>query len=576
MPRSNVPLRPNMLGTTYRITPTGTAATDTQAFSDLVDAITASTKPGVIEVVDNATPLMLDAAVPGHANGKQIMHPIRIKGETPFSTIQQESGYLINWGGYTNNMIPTQSLTGLSYYARGSIQACVAKDTDIVILDSSGTTWAQSAGLAAGDTITLSSLDEIEGADPHITGGQNHPGEIHRVVRVTHDTTTISSVTYARTTVRIADPIADDMTSSPQACKVVMLKNCGIHDITLHTTKGTNVSHTQTTNLSVRRCHAFRMENVYAEKYGTIVFDLATDARVAGYTSMSCPDNQGDYGIAVAACHGFKIQNCEWHDIRHGFTTGGQTVSASAPTYPNHIWGTPSHGVVESCKIYIPGVSGVSWAGLDTHSGGHDIMFRNCDAFVSHKNAVVHAFTSRCRKVRFHRCRVFGNVGDFVTGFVIRGAESEVRECEVEGAWQGVVYMEGFQGGSYSGHKCDESRFSDLYGAAVRVENAVGQVMIRDNRCTKVRRGAASSGYRKTCIDFAGTGTGHEVTGNVINFTDDAGDESVNTNMLTVAQVKLHGNYMLGYGADNMGHYSGLVAPSVTIAAAYKDLNYTD
>lgn len=573
MPRSNVPIRPRLTGATYRIVPTGVAVDDTIAFSDRINLIVNSGLGGVLEVADNGLPLVLDATIPGHSSGKQIMGPVRITGETPYATIRCDNGYLINWGGYTNNLIPTTSLTGLSYYARGAFDGVTAKNTVVVVTNSG---WLQTAGIAVGDTITLSSLDEIQGADPHVEGGQNHPGEINVVTAVAHDTTTVSGSTVPRTTLNLAYPIADAMTTSPQLCKVVMLKNCGIHDITLATTKGTNVGHLQTTNISARRCAGFVFENVYSEKFGTVVADLCTDFRMSGYRLYDSSDPQGDYGVVVSACHAFNIEDSLWYNVRHATTTSGQSVSSGAAQYPNHIWGTPSHGVIKGCRAYIRGLPGESWAGFDTHSSGHDITHRDCDVYVGLKGVNVHAFASRCRRVAYHRCRVFGNSGDFVTGFVIRGAESEVNDCEVEGAWMGVQYRSGFRGGSYGTHLARRNKFSDLFGAAVRVQDAVGGVVVHENICSNVRRGAADTvgGYRKTCVELVGTGTGHNVTGNVLDFENSG--ESVNTNTLTVSQVKLYGNYMRGYGANEMGHYSALVSPSVSIAQAYTETNYTD
>lgn len=620
MAPKNVPTKSRVTGNDYTFHGSGDASIDTVSWGKLVDVIQQQNKPATITIADRVQPTVLDAAISGFANGKTCNQSLIIRGETRHARLRLENGFQLGYGGYSNQFIPTQT-PDPAYITRGAFNGCAARVHEVVVDDAA---WLQAvnagAGPLPGDMISLSSLDTLPGCDPHLPGGQNCPGEIHRVARVV--ASTFSGL--PRLTITLSTRVEDAMTTSPVLCHIRSIKNCGIENITLDTTYTGNVGHNQTTFLSARRCDGFFMENIYAEKMpGTPVFFNCLDVNVNGIKSGGVIDPLGDYGLAIGPVNGFFVSECSWYHARHVFTTGGQTLTESgytsagtwsnstayvanqwvsytpagasvpskylcitpntgqqpntSPTYwfqLDRVWGTPQNGIVKACRAFVPGSGSTSWVGFDTHSSGTGIVFIDCEvtSTVSGFNAI--GFSSRSRATRFERCKVKGASSQWTIGFHLRGADNECRECVGDTLNEGVRIDAGVHGGVYHGRKIHDCQWNRVFSSAVRVTAGINDVHVSANKCASVASGNASPLVR-SAITFQG-GTGHIVRGNHLDKQSSGGNlYSVDSKALTPSDVKIHGNYCSGYGAGVAGLLSDTAA-GAAFESAYASKNYTD
>jgi hypothetical protein len=172
-------------------------------------------------------------------------------------------------------------------------------------------------------------------------------------------------------------------------------------------------------------------------------------------------------------------------------------------------------------------------------------------------------------------------------GFEIRGGDSEIRECEIENADEGIRITEGIFGGLFPNHIIDENRFTNLFGNAIRVQkNGIDNVLISRNKGTKVNWGYADNStgvIRNTwitmnpgSINVPGS-TGHRIRENYLDKDPAANSESISTNFLTPAEIELSGNHMRGYGFGSgaMGYFSA-TAQATDIYNAYETRNFHD
>lgn len=620
MASKNIPAANRVTGNTYVFHGSGDAAIDTVRWGKLRDVIHQQINPATILIADRSQPVVLDAAVSGFANGTTFNQSVIVRGETRHARLRLENGFQLGWGGFSNQMIPLQTPDS-AYYTRGAFNACVARTHEIVVDDAA---WLQAVnggtGPQPGDMISLSSLDTLPGCDPHLAGGQNCPGEIHRIARVA--TSTFSGL--PRLTITLHSRVEDAMTTSPSLCHIRSIKNSGIERLTLETTYSGNVGHTQTNFLSARRCDGFFMEEIFAETQpGTPVFFNCLDLRVHGVTSGGVIDPLGDYGMAVGSVNGFFVSECAWHHARHAFTTGGQTITesgyTSAGTWSNstayvanqwvsytpagasvpskyvciapntgqqpntspsywfqldRVWGTPMNGIIKACRAAMPGNGLQSWVGFDTHSSGTGLVFIDCEvtSTVSGFNAI--GFSSRSRATRFERCKVKGSASQWTIGFHLRGADNECRECVGDTLSEGVRIDSGVHGGLYHGRKIHDCQWNRVFSSAVRNAVAVNNVSVTSNKCESVASGNASPLVR-AAITFQG-GTGHVARGNHIDKQTSGGNlYSVDSKGLTPADVKIHGNHCLGYGSGVAGLLSDTSA-GAAFESAYASKNYTD
>lgn len=624
MAKANLPVRRRVSSERYKFKGTGVAADDTVDFANLYTAILNSGRQATIEIADRSQPALLDAAVPGFANGISIQAPIVIVGETRHSRIKLEGGFHVNFGGHQNHLIPVQSVDP-NLYARGTCSDIAVGAWQVVVPSA---TWLSlvngGAGPLVGDMISLSSDNSLVGCDPHEQGGINSPGETHRIARVS--VATVSS--EPQYTITLCSPVRDAMTSA-RICWIKTLKNCGVEGLTFETSYGGNLGHNQTTFLSARRTQGFFVNNIYADKMpGTMVLWNSIDPTISGVVSYGTVDNLGDYGIAVGDCTGWRVNNVTLYNYRHPFTTGGQTLTASnytsmgawsgataysvgqwvSYTLPgaafsskfvciqahtnqtpasstaywlqlDRVYGTPCNGVLSDSKAYVPGNGVASFTGWDFHSSGTHNVVRDCEVHSTVSGFNSYGYSSRARTTRFERCTARGPGSQWMTGFHLRGADNEVIDCTGDNLDRGVFIDCGVHGGAYHGRVIADCSFTKVFEPAVIVnKHATNGNVINNVHVTGLRVRDSSSGnsppYSRAAVAFQG-GTGHRVRGSHLDKQTSGGNQfSIDFTTLTTADVSPIGNYCTGYGTGVAGFDSD-TASGAAFESAYAAKNYT-
>lgn len=619
MVKANLPIRRRVSSERYKFKGTGVAADDTVDFANLYTAIANAGKPATIEIADRSQPTLLDAAVPGFANGISFQTPIFIVGETRHSRIKLEGGFTLNWGGYINQLIPVQT-PDPAYYARGSCNDIAVGAWEVVVPTAE---WLAAvnggSGPLVGDMISLSSENSLAGCDPHLAGGVNSPGETHRIARVT--VATVSS--HPQYTITLCSPVRDAMTSA-RLCWVKSLKNCGIEGVTFETSYAGNVGHNQTNFLSARRTQGFFITDIYADKMpGTVTLWTSIDPTVSGMVSYGTIDNLGDYGIGIGDCTGWRVNNCTFYDYRHPFTTGGQTLTtsnytsmgtwSSATAYSvgqwvsytlpgasvaskflclqahtnqtpasstaywlqiDRVYGTPCNGVLSDSKAYMPGNGTSAWTGWDFHSSGTHNVVRDCEVHSTVSGFNSYGYSSRARNTTFERCRARGPSSQWMIGWHLRGADNAVVDCFGENLNEGVRVDLGVHGGAYHGRSIRDSEFTKCFSPAVRVmTGGINNVAVYRLRVKDTSSGNASP-MSRAAVAFQ-SGTGHQVRGSHIDKQTSGGNQfSIDFTTLTTADCSPIGNYCTGYGSGVAGFDSD-TASGAAFESAYAAKNFT-
>lgn len=615
MAAKSFPVRGRHTGEDYYFKGSGTAAFDTVSWGKLIDVITLRNRPATITIADRSQPVVLDSAVSGFANGKQMHTPVIIRGETKHARIKVENGFQINWGGFSNHFIPLQT-PDPAYYARGVCNPIAAKAWEVVVDDAA---WVQAlyggTGPLPGDMVAISSLDTIPGSDPHLVGGQNCPGEVHKIAAVTSST----NLGLPRLTIRLMTRVEDAMTTSPTICFIKAMKNCGIERLTFETSFPGTGGASNTTFLQARRCDGFFIDDIFAEKMpGTTVIFSCVDVRAYAITCAAVPDPLADYGLVVGGTNGFWISDCVWYHTRHAFTTGGQTLTTSGYTSAGtwspgtayvanqwvsytpsgasspskyvclqsntgnqpdisptqwfqleRVWGTPMNGLIRNCRAYMPGNAASSWVGFDTHASGVGIDFAGCEAISTINGHNSYGYASRSRSTRFIECKARGPSSQWMIGFQLRGADCEVDSCYVDTCNEGVRLDAGAHGGIYHGRRIHNTRFDNCFGPAVISNVAVNNVHVTDNRTSSVAGGSPRSGV------VLNGGTGHRIRGNHFDKQTSGGMlNSVDFKTCATTDVSVTGNHVTGYGTGVAGFLSNTGA-GAAFESAYAAKNFT-
>lgn len=626
MIKPNLPTRGRIKGESYTFRGTGVAADDTVDFGKLITAIYDRGRPATIRIADRVQPATLDTAISGFANGINIASQVIITGETRHARLKLQGGFLLNWGGYVNQLIPVQSID--SNYARGACNDITLGAWEVVVPNAS---WLAAvndgAGPLKGDIISLSSDNSLSGCDPHLAGGVNSPGETHRIGRVS--VATVSG--NPQYTITLSSPTRDAMTS-PRLCWIKPLRNCGIERLTLETDYTGTVSHNQTTFLSARRTQGFFVRDIYSDKMpGTMTFWTSLDPSVSGVMSYGTVDNLGDYGVAVGDCTGWRVSDCVFHDYKHPFTTGGQTITTSGYTsmgtwssstaYSTNQWvsytlpgasvaskflclqphtnqtpasstaywlqldrvyGTPCNGMLSNSKAYMPGNGSAGFTGWDFHSSGTHNTVRACEVHSTINGFNCYGFASRARNTRFENCVARGAVATptnmWMIGWHLRGADNSVIDCVGDGLAEGVRVDLGVHTGAYHGRNIIGCEFSRVFGQAVKVMPAgasggINNVHIDDLRVKDTSSGNTSPLSR--CAVAIQSGTGHEVRGSHLDKQTSGGNLfSIDFTSLATSDVSPIGNYCTGYGTGVAGFDSD-TANGAAFESAYAAKNYT-
>lgn len=539
----NFPLSGRKTSHEYSFRPTGDAATDTAQWAGLVAAINAQTNGGNIVIRDNGQQAVIKAGI-GYSTSSNFVKPARVRGESVGSRIRFEDGFQIKYYGDEN--IFDSGATMPAWVTRGTMSAVQARKSLLT---------GVSIPLTRGDWVVVYADNALTNVEPHVSGGQQRPAELHRV-----------EFSPATDQYNLDGEIYDPLTTSPKIAKISMLKNCSFENLTVGSNRLTAGTATLTAFLDVFGCHGFRMENVQVDETGAgwTAFECCADTIISNYSGLYQPNNALDYGLVINLCRGLIYQDSVWHNSRHIVTTGGQLTST------NIRWGTPRGIQINNIIGYMSGDSySNDYAMFDTHAEGEGIQFNGCEAHCgliytpagAEENFI--GFSGRARNTFYNNCKVFvGRSNDETTteadyknvhrGFQLIGANNTLTDCYVRGAYIGYEARVGFFGSNLPGMRFINCEADECAGASIWWDTA------RDNAEVIGFRARNSSGYYATgtpylpgAIIVMRGGTGHKIRDSYL----DRGPNhySLSAGSLATTDIEFVSNYTRGYSA----HFSG-------------------
>jgi hypothetical protein len=426
--------------------------------------------------------------------------------------------------------------------------------------------------LAQDDWIVIFSDDSLNAfVDPHMAiSGYEYPAELHRVSRIDGSDVILES------------PVIDTMNSTPKIVKLTMLRNCGLCDLKFRATNVTG-GITQYSQFNVSNTLNWRTENLTAEQGGGGYFtlDYSHDVHIANFSGERQQNNNRNYGIVAGTVNGFRFCDSTWHENRHVFTTGTDSVG-------NNRYGTPRNVVIENVTQHCGGDTDENdYVCFDTHSEGYAVEFRKCRVFASSKQKVI-GFNSRSRNTKFIDCEFHGTEDsntsiafrDIGTGMVVKGGL-------VKNAWFGAAKLPGVYGGVFDDFTVDGTHFDNARSACVYQTDG-NNVTVKN--ITTERSGwynnAGTPFIPRTLIHIE-DGSGHKIYNNELNKqSNGASSNDYSISMLNGAptgqwydHVDFDGNKCRGYGSGKLGVRGAIGDPngtSITEAESFQSEYATD
>lgn len=556
----NFPVSSNISNyNTYDFYPTGDPADDTPAWEALVAAINTNVPTGKscqIRIRDNGYSATLSTLY-STPDTSEFLKGCWIRGETKNSRIQFNDGYIINWGRYGN---PIRLTDAYSWFTRGTISATQAFASRII---PSGVT------LAMGDYVLVWSDDNISGvAAHHGNSGYQRSAELHRVNHQDGGGWVLDC------------DIIDSLTTNPRVCKIDMLRNCGISDLTFGSNQVDDdvteiTSLPQISCVNVQRCHGFVAENIQVDDSGCGGFDLqlCADSRVAGYNGVRQFNNRRTYAVTIGVCTNVVYQDSVWHNTRHMITSAGLQVTAG-----DNI----RYGTARGCKginlhQYVSGDAiDTAFAGMDLHAESWGFELNNCHVHNSMYwdggAEQFFAFSTRARNTRFINCYHHSGMtqtvpgggtwyesyyGQVDVGWRIMANDAQITGCHQDRGWMGVLIQADTVNTSFIPQrtKIQSSTFENITGSVIHMDTAIASNGIEMHHSTVRNCGArynpgGSPEFRGALIRVLG-GSGHKFRYNNLDKGNNIYTLDVDT--LTSSDLDFAYNSCKGYGSGKLG-----------------------
>ena len=564
---------------TFDIYPTGVVATDTATWGLAVDRVNAVTDGANIRIIDNAQPFVTSGAL---ASPKTILNSCRIYGETKSSRWNMISDFEWSFGGYE---IPYYQTGLASYYSDIGTFTAVVVDADFI-------TGVTGISLNVNDWVILFSqndADVIPETAPHVTNGFNHVAEIYQIKRI------IGARHY------LDRPILHAIATAPMIRRVDLVKNWGLHNLTIDRSGGTIDLGVQHRYCKVQRSKSFIFEDIhYISAPGHIEFHGAVNTRFDGVTDESMA-SKGDYGVAVGLSYNFKMNDCYYQFPQHAFATGAQN-GANGSGWELHYWGTCEFARIVNChstlltdslygsggEVPSTGTAGATigsgmGGGFDCHSNAVDVEFIGCSVTSTQgwNNSIGATLRGRHNGVRDFDYRNVAVANTYGTAVELHGGDQWAHNVTMENGWFGVRVMDPYVGTTiYHKSRITGGYFKNLFGPAVWVATGHNDChIVGIKECKDVGKGATASGgsaHDRSAIHLGG-GTGHRVLGNNIPSGGGGGNTySVDSTGLAITDMMVLGNYCTGYGIASIGPKTTNGGGSNYINDEFATRNYTD